>query len=149
MCLRPRQADGEIHEDQPLNFVVNTLDEEVDLGLADNAEIEAEDIYEVLVGACADGTLVSELCGTSKDSPHQNTILYHLREKFDLMSVEQVGNALLQKDVLEVLPEQVEVVSDSTCGPTMATRMRQMGSITRKRSVEPPHSMLTRHCTRV
>jgi hypothetical protein len=26
------------------------------------------------------------------------------------MSVEQVGNALLQKDVLEVLPEQVEVV---------------------------------------
>jgi len=112
VCLRPRQADGEIHEDQPLNFVVNTLDEEVDLGLADNAEIEAEDIYEVLVGACADGTSVSELCGTSKDSPHQNTILYHLREKFDLMSVEQVGNALLQKDVLEVLPEQVEVGDD-------------------------------------
>ena len=110
MCLRSRQADGEIHEDQLLNFVVNTLDEEVDLGLADNAGIEAEDIYEVLVGACADGTSVSELCETSKDSPHQNTILYHLREKFDLMSVEQVGNALLQKDVLEVLPEQVEVV---------------------------------------
>ena len=110
MCLRSRQADGEIHEDQLLNFVVNTLDEEVDLGLADNAEIEAEDIYEVLVGACADGTSVSELCETSKDSPHQNTILYHIREKFDLMSVEQVGNALLQKDVLEVLPEQVEVV---------------------------------------
>ena len=48
MCLRPRQADGEIHGDQLLNFVVNTLDEEVDLGLADNAEIEAEDIYEDL-----------------------------------------------------------------------------------------------------
>jgi hypothetical protein len=66
VCLRSRQADGEIHEDQLLNFVVNTLDEEVDLGLADNAEIEAEDIYEVLVGACADGTSVSELCETSK-----------------------------------------------------------------------------------
>jgi hypothetical protein len=102
------QADGEIHEDQLLNFLVNTLDEEVDLGLNNNAEIDAEDIYEVLVGACADGTSVSELCETSEDSPHQNTILYHLREKFDLTSVEQVGNALLQKDVLE----QVEICVD-------------------------------------
>ena len=49
-----KQADGEIHEDQLLNFLVNTLDEEVDLSLGANAEIEAEDIYEVLVGACAD-----------------------------------------------------------------------------------------------
>ena len=105
-----QQADDEIHEDQLLNFLVNSHDEEAALGFGNNAEIDTEDFYEVLVGACADGTLVSELCGTSKDSPHQNTILYHLREKFDLMSVEQVGNALLQKDVLEVLPEQVEVV---------------------------------------
>ena len=105
VCLRSRQTDDEIHEDQLLNSVVNTLDEEVDLGPADNAEIEAEDIYEVLVGACADGTSVSELCGTSEDSPHQNTTLYHLREKFDLMSVEQVGNALLQKDVVEVVAD--------------------------------------------
>ena len=93
------QADGEIHEDQVLNFLVNTLDEEVDLSLGDNAEIEAEDIYEVLIGACADGTSVSELCETSEDSPHENTVPYHLREKLDLTSVEQVGNALLQKDV--------------------------------------------------
>ena len=42
------QADGEIHEDQLLNFLVNTLDEEVDLGLGANAEIGAEDIYEDL-----------------------------------------------------------------------------------------------------
>ena len=112
MPSKQQQADGEIHEDQLLNFLVNTLDEEVDLGLGANAEIGSEDIYEVLVGACADGTSVSELCETSEDSPHQNTILYHLRKKFDLTSVEQVGNALLQKDVLEVLPEQVEVVAD-------------------------------------
>jgi len=109
---KTKQADGEIHEDQLLKFPRQTFDEEVDLGLGDNAEIEAEDIYEVLVGACADGTSVSKLCETSEDSPHQNTILYHLREKFDLTSVEQVRNALLQKDVLEVLPEQVEVVAD-------------------------------------
>ena len=107
-----KQADGEIHEDQLLNFLVNKLDEEVDLGLGANAEIDAEDIYEVLVGACADGTSISKLCETSEDSPHENTVLYHLREKFDLASVERVGNALLQKDVLEVLPEQVEVVAD-------------------------------------
>ena len=79
---KTKQADGEIHEDQLLNFLVNTLDEEVSLGLGANAELNAEDIYEVLVGAYTDGTSVSELCETSEDSPHQNTILYHLREKY-------------------------------------------------------------------
>lgn len=39
---KTKQADGEIHEDQLLNFLVNTLDEEVDLGLGDNAEIKAQ-----------------------------------------------------------------------------------------------------------
>jgi len=107
-----QQADGEIHEDQLLNFLVNSLDENVDLDLGKNAEINAEDIYEVLVGACADGTSVSKLCENSEDSPHENTVLYHLREKFDLQSVERVGNALLQKDVLELLPKQVEVCDD-------------------------------------
>ena len=46
------------------------------------------------------------------ESQHENTILYHLREKFDLSSVEQAGNTLLQTDVLETLSEQVEVVVD-------------------------------------
>ena len=32
-----KQADGEIHEDQLLNFLVNSLDEEVALTLAENA----------------------------------------------------------------------------------------------------------------
>jgi len=90
-----QQADGEIHEDQLLNFLVNMLDEEVSLSLGDNAETESEDIYEVLVGACADGTSISELFESSDDSPHQNTVLYHLREKFDLASVERVENAFL------------------------------------------------------
>ena len=96
-----KQADGEIHEDQLLNFLVNALDEEVALTLAENAEIDAEDIYEVLVGACADGTSVSTLCEKSDDLPHPDMVLYHLREKFDLKSVEQIGNTLLQKDVLK------------------------------------------------
>jgi len=65
---KTKQADGEIHEDQLLNFLVNRLDEEVSLSLANNAEITAEDIYEVLVGACADGTSVSTLCASSQNS---------------------------------------------------------------------------------
>ncbi|PHQ44685.1 ISH3 family transposase, partial [Halorubrum sp. C3] len=103
---KTQQADDEIHEDQLLNFLVNALDEEVALTLAENAEIDAEDIYEVLVGACADGTSVSTLCEKSEDAPHENSVLYHLRTKFDLETLEQVGNALLQKDVLDVLPQQ-------------------------------------------
>jgi len=75
---KTKQADGEIHEDQ-LNFLVNRLDEEVS-PLANNAEITAEDIYEVLVGACADGTSVSTLCASSQNSPAGNTVLYHSDE---------------------------------------------------------------------
>jgi len=77
---KTKQADGEIHEDQLLNFLVNRLDEEVSLSLANNAEITAEDIYEVLVGACADGSF---LCASSQNSPAGNTVLYHLRTKFE------------------------------------------------------------------
>jgi hypothetical protein len=94
MCPNQQQADNEIHEDQLLNFLVNTIDEEVYLGLGDDAEVGVEDIYEVLVGACADGTSVSELCEISEDSLHENTVLYHFREEFELTSVEQVGNVL-------------------------------------------------------
>lgn len=49
MSKQPQQADGEIHEDQLLNFLVNSLDEEVALTLAENPELDAEDIYEVLL----------------------------------------------------------------------------------------------------
>ena len=38
-----QQADNLIHEDQLLNFLVNRLDEEVSLNLANNAEIGTED----------------------------------------------------------------------------------------------------------
>ena len=110
---KTKQADGEIHEDQLLNFLVNRLDEEVPLSLANNAEITTEDIYEVLVGACADGTSVSTLCASSQNSPAANTVLYHLRTKFEPDRLERVANTLLRKDLAELLPEQVEVCSGS------------------------------------
>ena len=110
--FKTQQADDEIHEDQLLNFLVNTLDEEIALDLGANAEIDAEDIYEVLVGACADGTSVSTLCSSSEDSPPANTILYHLRTKFEPKRLERVANTLFRRDVVEVLPEQVEVCAD-------------------------------------
>jgi ABC-type uncharacterized transport system permease subunit len=108
---KQQQADSEIHEDQLLNFLVNGLDEEVALDLANNTEISAEDIYKVLVAATADGTSISTLCNSSEDSPPANTILYHLRTKFELFRLERVANTLLRRDVVELLPEQVEVCS--------------------------------------
>ncbi len=106
----PEQADGEIHEDQLLNFLVNTLTGAFSLNLGENAEIDPDDIFEVLVGACADGTSISELCKHSKDAPSSTDVLYHLRTKFDFDAVASVGNLLLQRDILDLLPEQVEVV---------------------------------------
>jgi len=57
--------------------------------LANNAEITAEDIYGVLVGACADRTSLS-LCASSQNSPAGNTVLYHLRTKFEPEQLERV-----------------------------------------------------------
>ncbi|WP_318570982.1 ISH3 family transposase [Salinigranum marinum] len=112
MSKQPQQADDEIHEDQLLNFLVNILTEAFSVELGENAEIDPEDIFEVLVGASADGTSVSSLCEDSADAPSGNDVLHHLRTKFDLESVASTGNTLLQQDVVETLPEQVEVVAD-------------------------------------
>jgi hypothetical protein len=51
-----------------------------------------EDIYEVLVGPRADGTSVSTLCDSINDSSPANTVLYHLRTKFELDQLERVGS---------------------------------------------------------
>ena len=109
---KQNQADNEIHEDQLLNFLVNTLTGAFGISIAKNGDIEPEDIYEVLVGATADGTSISTLCERSEDSHSGNDILYHLRTKFDLDTVSAVGNTLLQEHTLEMLPEQVEIVVD-------------------------------------
>jgi len=76
-----------------LTFSSSRLDEEVFLSLANNAEITAEDIYGVLVGACADRTSVSTLCASSQNSPAGNTVLYHLRTKFEPEQLERVITA--------------------------------------------------------
>jgi hypothetical protein len=107
-----QQADGEIHEDQLLNFLVNTLTGAFGLSLGENADLDLEDIYEVLVGATADGTSISTLCERGNDAPPRTDVLYHLRTKLDLDTVKSVGNTLLQEYTLDVLPEQVEIVVD-------------------------------------
>lgn len=81
-------------------------------GLDNNDERAAEDLYEVFVGACAEGPSVSTVCAKSEDVSHENTVLYHRREKFDGKLVERIGNSLLQRDILDVLPKQVEVGDD-------------------------------------
>jgi len=43
------------------NFPISALDEEVALDPVANTQIDAQEIYEVLVCACADGTTISAL----------------------------------------------------------------------------------------
>ena len=57
-------------------------------------------------------TSISALCENSEDAPSGIDVLYHLRTKFDFNAVASVGNFILQRDVLELLPEQVEVRDD-------------------------------------
>ncbi len=75
MIKQAPQADSTIHEDQLLNFLVNTLTGAFGVTLGENAEIDPADIYEVLVGAATDGTSISTLCERSEDSPSGNDIL--------------------------------------------------------------------------
>ena len=54
--------------------------------------------------------MVSEVL---EESPHGNTILHHLRTKFELSELERIRKTLIQQDILELLPDRpVEVVAD-------------------------------------
>ena len=122
MTKQNQQADSEIHEDQLLNFLVNALTGAFGVSLGENADIDPEHIYEVLVGATADGTSISTLCERSEDSSSSTNILRHLRTKFDLETVKTVGNTLPRQHTLDVLPEQVEIVVDLHLRPYYGDR---------------------------
>ena len=94
--MQPNQAANELTEDQVLTFLVNTLNKEIDIELGENAEIDSEDIWDVLVGRRTDEDSVTHLCDISEESPHGNTILHHLRTKFELGELERVGETLIQ-----------------------------------------------------
>ena len=116
--MKPTQADSELEEEHLLNFVVNSLGDELPIDLGENVEVTSEELYEVLAGASAGGTSINHVCETTDDSPHANTVRGHLTEQFDLDTVEAVGNTLLQRDVLEMLPDRpVEVVADLHLDP--------------------------------
>jgi len=57
------------------------------------------------------GPCISPLCASSQNSPAGNTVLYHLRTKFEPEQLERVIT-LLRKDLDELLPERVEVCAD-------------------------------------
>ena len=117
-----KQADSELHEDQLLNFLVNDLTGAFGISLGENADLDPEDIHEVLVGATADGTSISTLCERSEDSSSGTNILRHLRTKLDLETVKTVGNTLLREHTLDILPEQVEIVVDLHLRPYYGDR---------------------------
>jgi len=116
--VQSTQANGEIGEEHLLNFVVNSLEEELTVDLNENVEVTTETLCEVLAGASAGGTSVNHVCETTDDSPHANTVRGHLTDQFELDSVEAVGDTLLQRDALATLPDRpVEVCVDLHLDP--------------------------------
>jgi len=77
------------------------------------------------------GTSVSTLCASSQNSPAGNTVLYHLRTKFEPERLERVANTLLRKDPMNCSPNRWRSAQTSTCGPTTVTKTTQTASITR------------------
>jgi len=127
---KTKQADGEIHEDQLLNFLVNRLDEEVSLSLANNAEITAEDIYEVLVGACADGTSVYALCVEPELTRWERSSTIFGRSSSRNGSNESLTRSC-ERISMNCSPNRWRSAQTSTCGPTTVTKTTQTASITR------------------
>jgi len=112
VCLKPNKQTVRSTRTSFLTFSSTALTRKF-RSLANNAEITAEDIYEVLVGACADRTSVSlALCVEPELTRWEHGPLYHLRTKFEPERLERVANTLLRKDLDELLPEQVEVCAD-------------------------------------
>jgi hypothetical protein len=93
--VQPTQADSEIEEEHLLNFVVNSLGEELAIDLGEDVEVTTETLCEVLAGASAGGTSINHVCETTEDSPHANTVREYLTDQFELDSVEAVGDTLL------------------------------------------------------
>jgi len=84
-------ADSEIEEEHLLNFVVNSLDEELAIDLGENVEVTTETLYGVLAGASAGGTSINHVCETTDDSPHANTVRGHLTDQFELDPLRRLG----------------------------------------------------------
>jgi len=111
--VKLNQADNQIEEEHLLNFVVNSLGEELSTGLGEDVDVSTEKLYKVLAGAGASGTSVNQICETTEDSPHASTVRGYLTDQLDLDTVEQIGDTLLQQDTVETLPDRpVEVVAD-------------------------------------
>jgi len=128
---KTKQADGGIHEDQLLNFLVNRLDEEVSLSLANNAEITAEDICQGPRRRLRRQDPLSTLCASSQNSPAGNTVLYHLRTKFEPEQLERVANyCSCERISMNCSPNGWRSAQTSTCGSTV-TKTTQTASITR------------------
>ncbi|MDB2272894.1 ISH3 family transposase, partial [Halorubrum ezzemoulense] len=70
--MEPTEADNEIEEEHLLNFVVNSLDEELEIDIDENVKVTTETLYEVLAGASAGGTSINHVCETTEGSPHAN-----------------------------------------------------------------------------
>jgi len=130
VCLKPNKQTVRSTRTSFLTFSSTALTRKF-RSLANNAEITAEDIYEVLVGACADGTSVSTLCASSQNSPAGNTVLYHLRTKFEPERLERVANTPCERISMNCSPNRWRSAQTSTCGPTTVTKTTQTASITR------------------
>ena len=68
-----QQANSRNYEDLLLNFLVNEFDQDVASNLANNAESECGDVYDVRDDATADGSLISMPYNPSKDLPSAKT----------------------------------------------------------------------------
>jgi len=144
-------ADNELKEEHLLNFVVNSLHEELSLDLGDNVEVTAEKLCEVLAGASTGGTSINHVCDTTDDSPCANTVRGHHTDQFDLDAVESVGDTLLQRDTLETLPDRpMEVCTDLQLNPYYREEeeTEALYSLKTKRSATSFHAYATL-CVRI
>jgi len=119
------QADNQIEEEHLLNFVVNSLNEDLPIDLTDGVRVSTENSTRSSL-APAPADLDQSHLRDDRRLSHANTVRGHLTDQFDLDTVEQVGDTLLQQETIDALPDRpVEVVADLHLDPTTAMKTRQ------------------------
>ena len=109
--MQLNQAANELTEEQVLNFLANTLDEEIDIELGENADIDSEAIWDVLIGVAPMRTRSAICARFSRNHPTATRFSIISARSSNSESSNESARHSIQQDILELLPDQpVEVV---------------------------------------
>jgi len=132
MCLANSSKESYTRENQPLKFLVSRLDEEISLDLANNAELNTEDIYEVLVGRSLTGPRFPRCATPARTHPLRTPSTTISRRSSSRNGSNESLTSFFDETSSNYSPSRWRSAQTSTCDPTTVMKTTQTLSITRE-----------------